>query len=528
MKLIILGLLLGVTLGYNISSLNYNTELCKDMIHPECIKVAREHYNYSVPEIREMTTVMRLITERRIACKIAGHCPMNIPSVRVPEPCANGQIDNTWDCNNVNLFSFTSLSDLGSSGSANGNDIWGWTNPNDPAGGVKRYAITGQTDGATIVDITEPTNPAVLCFIPSKVSINTVWRDIKMVKNNNGVVFAAIVADRSGQGLQWVPMEAAITKCRNNRIAPNPYRLVENVDFGWIGNPVFTGGTNTHNIVGSDVDVDGFVVGETTKVYLVGSNSCSGGPLQVNFATAGTSSLLTPQPSFGGCFSSDGYSHDAECWTYSGPDTRYTGAEICVGYNENSITIIDYTNPSSPSLISRLTYPTSRYTHQGWRTTDQSYLLMDDELDESRGSVSSQTTYVVKITDLQNPVLLAWPSGITVIDHNLYIKQFCDSAGTCNDYAFEANYRAGLRILKIDTTNFDAAVNNPNLIPSLLTEVGFFKSWQGPLTNSFNGAWSNYPYFQDPSNPGLVVLQDIEQGLFVLDVCDAIPECLSS
>ena len=126
MKLIILGLLLGVTLGYNISSLDYNTELCNDMINPECIKVAREHYNYSVPEIRQMTTVMRLITERRIACKIAGHCPMNIPSIRVPEPCANGQIDNTWDCNNVDLFSFTSLTDLGSSGTANGNDIWGW------------------------------------------------------------------------------------------------------------------------------------------------------------------------------------------------------------------------------------------------------------------------------------------------------------------------------------------------------------------------------------------------------------------
>ena len=363
----------------------------------------------------------------------------------------------------------------------------------------------------------------MLCFIPAKVSVNTIWRDIKMVKNTNGVVFAAIVADRSGQGLQWVPMEAAITKCRNNRIAPNPYTLVENVDYGWIGNPVFTQGTNTHNIVGSDVDVDGFVVGETEKVYLVGSGSCSGGPIQVDFTSAGTASLLTPQPAFGGCFSSDGYSHDAECWTYSGPDTRFTGREICVGYNQNAVTIIDYTEPSNPIMISRLTYA-SGYTHQGWRTTDQSYLLMDDEADESRGIVSSQTTYVIKITDLENPVLLAWPSGITVIDHNLYIKQFCDSNG-CTDYAFEANYRAGLRVLKIDTSNFDAAVNNPNLVQSLLTEVGFFKSWQGTLQNSFNGAWSNYPYFTDSDYCGLVVLQDIEQGLFILDASDAIDEC---
>ena len=126
MKLIILGLLLGVTLGFNISSLDYNTELCKDMIHPECIKVARDVYNYSVPEIRQMTTVMRLITERRIACKIAGACPIPMDSIAVPEPCANGQVAGTWACNNVDMLSFTSLTALGSSGNAEGNDIWGW------------------------------------------------------------------------------------------------------------------------------------------------------------------------------------------------------------------------------------------------------------------------------------------------------------------------------------------------------------------------------------------------------------------
>ena len=126
MKLVVFGLILGITLGYNVSKLEYDYKLCNDMLHPECVKVARDHFNYSVPEIRRMTTVMRQITERRIACKIAGNCPMNIDSIKVPEPCANGKVADTWDCSNINLLSFVSLADLGSSSTSEGNDIWGW------------------------------------------------------------------------------------------------------------------------------------------------------------------------------------------------------------------------------------------------------------------------------------------------------------------------------------------------------------------------------------------------------------------
>ncbi len=48
-------------------------------------------------------------------------------------------------------------------------------------------------------------------------------------------------------------------------------------------------------------------------------------------------------------------------------------------------------------------------------------------------------------------------------------------------------------------------------------EVGFFDTFPANNNPSFNGAWSNYPFF--PS--GTVIVSDRSGGLFVLDVTKA-------
>ena len=117
-------------------------------------------------------------------------------------------------------------------------------------------------------------------------------------------------------------------------------------------------------------------------------------------------------------------------------------------------------------------------------------LPMGDELDEQNSGVNTRT-YFFNVEDLNNPFLAGTYTATTAaIDHNLYIK---------DGIAYQSNYRAGLRMLD---------VNNP-LNPE---EVGFFDLYPSSDAASFNGTWSNYPYFSS----GVVAVSHIEEGLFLL------------
>src|SRR5690606_36290349 len=165
-------------------------------------------------------------------------------------------------------------------------------------------------------------------------------------------------------------------------------------------------------------------------------------------------------PRFAGCFadnltgrSGTGYTHDAQCVTYSGPDARYTGREICFGANETALSIADVTDKSNPQALSRASYPSVAYSHQGWLTEDQRHLYMNDELDEGQGYVTRTRTLIWDVADLEDPVLVTEHLGVeSSTDHNLYIR---------GNLMYQANYASGLRIL--DITDREAPV-----------EVGFF------------------------------------------------------
>lgn len=49
---------------------------------------------------------------------------------------------------------------------------------------------------------------------------------------------------------------------------------------------------------------------------------------------------------------------------YSGPDTAYTGHEICFNYNEDTLTIVDVTDKDHMKMLSRTGYLGAKYTHQ--------------------------------------------------------------------------------------------------------------------------------------------------------------------
>ncbi len=307
------------------------------------------------------------------------------------------------------------------------------------------------------------------------------WRDIKTYKDH-----AFIVSDGAGEhGMQVFDL----TRLRTLK-PQNGHPVTVNDD------ALYTEIASSHNIVINE---------DTGFAYSVGSSgggtTCGGGLHMID--------IHDPlHPKFVGCFADastgragTGYSHDAECVTYKGPDKRYRGHEICIGLNENAVSIADVTDKAHPKALAHATYPNAAYTHQGWFTEDQRYFFVDDESDELRvvdgvHPVPKTRTLIWDLADLENPKLAKEHMGVEATsDHNLYIK---------GNLMYQANYRSGLRVLSIKDPL------NPK-------EIAYFDT--APYTDNvpgYNGAWSVYPFFKS----GVIIVNSIEQGLFIVRTAD--------
>ena len=365
-------------------------------------------------------------------------------------PCVNGSANyngTNYPCSNVDLLSAMGVNQVGS---GEMNDIWGWTDPLDG----KEYVILGRTNGTAFIDISDPLNPVYLANVNTETS-SSLWRDIKVYNNH-----AFIVSEAGGHGMQVFDL----TRLRN--ITNPPVTLTRDAWYSGFG--------NAHNIVINE---------ESGRAYGVGTNTASGGLHIMDISNPLNPTLL-------GFFSEDGYTHDAQVVNYIGPDGQYAGKEIAFACNENTVTIVDVTDPSDATMIAAEGYSTSAYTHQGWLTEDHRYFVVGDELDEQSSGINTRT-YFFNVEDLNNPFLeYTYVGSNAAIDHNLYIK---------DGIAYQSNYRAGLRLLD---------VNNP----TNPQEVGFIDIYPSSNSAAFNGTWSNYPYFAS----GVVAVSHIEEGLFLV------------
>ncbi|MCA9973192.1 MAG: choice-of-anchor B family protein [Anaerolineales bacterium] len=319
----------------------------------------------------------------------------------------------------------------------------------DPLTG-KEYAIMGRTNGTAFVDISDPANPIYLGNLPTH-SFDSTWRDMKVYANH-----AFIVSEASGHGMQVFDL----TQLRSVAAPPATFAATAH----------YNGISTAHNVAINE---------DSGYAYVVGSNTCGGGLHMVNVQNPTV-------PVFAGCFSGDGYTHDVQCVNYAGPDPDHQVKEICFAANEDTLTIVDVTIKSAPVMLSRTSYPGVQYAHQGWLSPDHRWFVLDDELDELYSLQNTRTRYF-NVFDLDAPFVRYTYSGPTrAIDHNLYIK---------DNFVVAANYRSGLRIIKPPAT-----------------EVAYFDIYPSSDSANFNGAWSNYPYFDS----GLIIVSGIEQGLFVL------------
>jgi choice-of-anchor B domain-containing protein len=367
-------------------------------------------------------------------------------------PCVGGMA-GSFQCENVDLMSALPLNQIGG---GQGNDIWGWTDPTNN----REYALVGRTNGTAFVDVTDATAPVYLGNLPSHTG-SSIWRDIKVYNNH-----AFIVSDSNGNhGMQVFDLNQL------RDVPTPPVTFTETAHYSNIG--------SSHNIAINEATGYAYIIGGSS-----GTETCAGGLHMVNIQNPAS-------PAFAGCYADDGYTHDTQCVVYNGPDTEHQGAEICFSSNEDTLTITDVSDKSDPVLIARQSYQGASYSHQGWLTEDHQYFLMDDELDEGSGAMTA--TYIWDLTNLESPVNTGTFMGsTTAIDHNQYVK---------GDYSYQANYRAGLRILDIS-----------NIENAQLSEYGYFDIYPANNNASFNGAWSNYPYFAS----GNVIVNGIEQGLVVV------------
>lgn len=386
-----------------------------------------------------------------------------------------------FNCGNASLLSFLPISKLGGVRGTQMNDNWGWT---DSLSG-KEYALLGRTDGTAFVDVSNPSNPRYLGNLPLTEGANpAAWRDIKTYKG-----YAFIVSDGAG------PHGMQVFDLKRLRNVTTPQLFTP--DF------VYRNINSAHNIVINEQSGFAYAVGASS-----GGETCGGGLHMID--------IHDPlSPKFAGCFqdtqtgiNKTGYSHDAQCVTYHGPDTRYTGKEICIGSNETGISVADVTDKSHTVAIAHSAYPDVQYAHQGWFTDDHRYFYLDDEGDESNAQADTTgkleagkgtRTMIWDLSKLDDPVLAGTYVGTTKsIDHNLYVK---------GNRLYEANYSSGLRIMDISD-------------PRKPREVGFFDTYPADDAVQFTGAWSTYPYFKS----GTIIVTSIGEGVFfVRDRTNTVP-----
>ncbi|GMQ83267.1 MAG: hypothetical protein BMS9Abin05_2762 [Rhodothermia bacterium] len=398
-----------------------------------------------------------------------------------PKTACIGGNAGGFDCNEADLLARLTLEDLGSTetcGTAGKermcevNDLWGWTD--DETG--KEYVLVGMENGTAFVDISDPITPLYLGRLPHNGAGPSIWRDVKTYQN-----YAYIVADsQGGNGIQVFDLLVLASHEGAPSIFVATYEYPEDR----------TSLTRAHNIAINE---------ETGYAYVVGARNssnarvCGGGLYMVSLANPVV-------PEFAGCFSAGGtglagtgYTHDAQCVVYRGPDQDHAGSEICMSANETHVVIADVTDKSNPFTISKVTYPDSRYIHQGWLTEDHKYYIQNDELDERQDPLITNTrTLIWDVIDLDDPVLIKeYFAPNTSIDHNLYVK---------GSFVYQSNYVDGLRILDITD------IMNP-------MEVAYFDTHPANL-GIWDGSWSNYPFFES----GAIAVNSSVDGLFLIEL----------
>ena len=440
----------------------------------------------------------------------------NLDGVVVDEPCVDGTA-GVYACDGIDLLSYIPLSSFASQDGTDveASDIWGWT---DPETGDE-IVLLGTTAGTAVFRVTDPMNPEYLGRVENPGETRRVWQDIKVSGNH-----AYIVSESTEHGMVVVDLTSLrdleattdttyeLATVARYLPAIDSHNLVINTDqqMAYLVGSQVTGSESLWDTV---VGLTGLGVEDpigTPERSTYGADECNEGLHAVDISNPS-------EPVFAGCWTEDEYIHDAQCVTYAGPDTRFTGREICATFSEDYMSFVEVTDKANPQTVGRLGYDDTQYTHQGWFTEDFRYVLMNDELDEQElDAVTHTRTLVVDTSDLDAPTFVGEfqrdgsdgnPATVS-IDHNNY---------THDGMAFQSNYESGLRVIDLGSLDRDEDEDGK----ADWDEIAFFDTYPADDASpgtEFNGTWSNYPYFES----GTIVVSGIGEGIFFLKLQDGV------
>ncbi len=265
------------------------------------------------------------------------------------------------------------------------NDIWGFEDQNG-----REYAILGAREAFIIYDITNPSAPQEVAFIPGSRSI---WRDMKTYGN-----YIYGISDRTTDGLVVINMENA----------PN--------NITWeFQKPILTAGLDTQALE----DAHNLFIDENGILYIAGSNISDGGILMMDLKDdPGKPAYIGP--------ATNRYSHDV----FVRGDTVYSS-----DINNGFFSITSVANKQSPELLA-LQNTSRNYTHNSWLSDDGNYLYTTDER-------SNAFVDAYDISDLDNisrvdayrPLAT---EGTGVVPHNVHYF---------NDFLVISYYSDGVKIV---------------------------------------------------------------------------------
>ncbi len=261
---------------------------------------------------------------------------------------------------------------------ANLNDVWGYI---DEMG--NEYALVGTSKGTSIVNVTDPTNPVEVFWLPGSTSI---WRD----PSSHGDY--AYVTTEAEDGLLIIDLS----------LLPQATNLTTTLYTGPANNPW----QSAHTCF---VDENGYA-------YVFGANRGNGGVIILDVFTNPMAPIEV------GVFD-NWYCHDG----YVRNDTMYL-SNIYDGF----FSLVDVSDKANPILLGTKTTPSS-FTHNSWPSDNGQYVFTTDEISGAYIAAYdiSDPTNILEVDRIQNS------PGSGIIPHNTHVM---------GDYLITSYYSDGVVI----------------------------------------------------------------------------------